>query len=366
MGTVQPTRQGLSLTHTHFIGDKTYLCQMKKRQVYSLLFLAIAIILVLNYKDDEKAYIYNEGLIFGTNYHSTYETSKDSDYNLELREHLMDVVDHSLSTFNKTSIISKINLNEAHQTDSAFERVFLKAQAISKLTDGAFDITVAPLVNRWGFGYHPEKDSLPSEKEIADLLKIVGFQKIRLENHQLIKQDSQILLDASAIAKGYAVDVAADFLDQKGIENYMVEIGGEIRVKGLNPNGQKWRLGIDKPIDDVKVSNRELDTIIHLTDMALATSGNYRQFYYKDGKRYSHTINPLSGYPVNHHLLSATVLAPDCMTADALATACMVMGAERSLAIINGLPNIECYLIVDDHGKNQSLYSDHFIDFLKP
>ncbi len=321
-------------------------------------------VLYFTSRPEKMEYIQNQGLIFGTSYSLMYESPKD--YGNEVHQHLMAVVDNSLSTFNPSSIISKINNNEAHQTDSAFEKVYYKAQEISEITRGAFDMTVAPLVNTWGFGYKNKDEILPSHEEIETLKGIVGYQKIHLENHQIIKDFPETTLDASAIAKGFSVDVAADFLEKNNIDNYMVEIGGEIRVKGMNKQGNKWRLGIDKPIEAISSTHRELDTIIHVTDMALATSGNYRQFYYKDGQRYSHTIDPISGYPVNHSLLSATVLAPDCMTADALATACMVMGAEKSLALAEKLAGIEIYLIIDKNGEYQEISTSGFVRYLQP
>lgn len=339
---------------------------MKRRQITILAFLAIAIAFFLWDNSDKAEFIDNTGLIFGTTYSMTYESPDGIDFQDAVHHHLMEVVDNTLSTFNPKSTISLINTNQEHQTDSAFEKVYFQAKYISEVSNGAFDMTVAPLVNSWGFGYKNKDHLLPTEEEVNALLEIVGYSNIHLENHQLIKKYPATTLDASAIAKGYSVDVAADFLESKGICNYMVEIGGEIRVGGFNKKGDKWRLGIDQPIEDLTLNHRALDTIIHLTDMALATSGNYRQFYYKDGNRYSHTIDPISGYPVNHTLLSATVLAPDCMTADAIATACMVMGAERSIELAEKLEDIDVYLIVDNNGKNQEVFSKGLKQYLKP
>lgn len=339
---------------------------MKRRQlsIITLLIFALGVLLWNNKTDQE--FIYNEGLIFGTSYHISYHSPNEIDYNLELRQQLLDVVDNSLSTFNKHSIISKINNNEAHKTDSAFEKVYLTAQKISELSDGAFDITVAPLANRWGFGYSKKQESLPTEEEIAQLLQIVGYKKIKLEQHQLIKEHQETQLDGSAIAKGFAVDVAAEFLESKDISNYMVEIGGEIRVSGTNSKGTKWRLGIDRPIEDPAAFHREIDTVLNITDKAIASSGNYRQFYYNDGKKYSHTINPITGYPVQHSLLSATVIASDCMSADAIATACMVMGAEKGLALAEKLEDVDVYFIIDDNGEFKELFSKGMTPYFQP
>lgn len=335
-----------------------------QRNIGILLIIAAAFIFWNRTMGTEyKAY---QGFIFGTTYSVSYEANINKNYQEELHQHLLDVVDNSLSTFNKTSIISLINQNKAHTTDSAFEEVYYRAKELSDLTDGAFDMTVAPLVNAWGFGYKNKDEIIPSGQEIDSLLTIVGYHMIDLVNHSVTKEHPNTSLDASAIAKGYSVDVAAKFLEKKGITNYMVEIGGEIRVAGFNKDGNKWRLGIDKPIEDPSLAHRSLDTILHLTNTALATSGNYRQFYYKDGKRYSHTINPKTGKPVNHQLLSATVLASDCMTADALATACMVMGAEKSIEMAEKTQDIEVYLIIDQDGTSKSITSSGMDSFFRP
>ncbi len=339
---------------------------MSRRRITATLVFGITLLFLIWKNGDRTEYVQNKGFIFGTSYSVIYEAKISSDYGDELHQHLLDVVDNSLSTFNKNSVISKVNANKEHLTDSAFEKVFITGKEISKLTNGAFDMTVAPLVNTWGFGYKNQDEILPTDAEIDSLKQFVGFDKVQLVDHKVIKQHPETKLDASAIAKGFSVDVAAKFLENKGVKNYMVEIGGEIRVKGINSQGDKWRLGIDKPNESISLANRELDTIIHVTDIALATSGNYRQFYYKDGNKYSHTIDPISGHPVNHSLLSATVLAPDCMTADALATACMVMGAEKSMALAETLQDVEIYLIVDENGTNKELFTSGFEKFLHP
>ena len=339
---------------------------MNRRRITATLVFGVTLLFLIWRNGGRTEYVQNNGFIFGTSYSMSYEVPVGSGYGDELHQHLLDVVDNSLSTFNKNSVISKINNNQEHKTDEAFEKVFVRALELSEATGGAFDMTVAPLVNTWGFGYKNQDEILPTDAEIDSLKQFVGYEKVELANHKIIKQYPEIKLDASAIAKGYSVDVAAEFLEDKGVESYMVEIGGEIRVKGFNSQGKKWRLGIDKPMETFSLASRQLDTIIHVSDMALATSGNYRQFYYKDGKRYSHTIDPISGYPVNHSLLSATVLAPDCMTADALATAFMVMGAEKSMKLAESLQGVEIYLIVDDGGENKEVFTSGFEKYLNP
>ena len=228
---------------------------------------------------------------------------------------------------------------------------------ISRETKGAFDITIAPLANAWGFGF--KKGAFPDSLMIDSLLQITDYEKVKLENGRVIKQDPRIMLSCSAVAKGYSVDVIAQLLDRKGIKNYMVDIGGEVVVKGVNPKNNLWRIGINKPIDDSLSVRQDLQTVLDLTDLGMATSGNYRNFYYKDGKKYAHTIDPRTGYPVLHNILSATVIAEDCMTADALATAFMVMGLEEAETFCKANPKIDAYFIYSgDNGEFKTYYTE--------
>ena len=327
---------------------------MNKRQLLSLVFIAIAVVALLLFPE-KKSYIKIGGLIFGTTYHIIYEAETDVDLQVELENYLNTTVGNSLSTYNPNSIISRINQNDnSVVTDDDFENVFRCAYEVSKNTDGAFDMTVAPLVNLWGFGFS-KKDSI-SPEVIDSLLGITGYEFVELKTHRILKRFPQTMLDASAIAKGYAVDKAAQFLKSNGIVNYMVEIGGEIYCSGINSAGKKWQLGIEKPIDDVTARTQEVKSILAITDKAVATSGNYRQFYEKNGKKYSHTINPKTGYPVDHNLLSATIIADNCMKADAYATACMVLGLEKSIELSKKITEIEMYLIYADSLGNYKDY----------
>lgn len=295
----------------------------------------------------------DEGFIFGTIYHITYQS--DVNYQKEIEAELQKV-DNSLSPFNKTSIISRINRNEDVKVDNLFAEVFQLAEKISKETDGAFDITVAPMVNAWGFGF---KTGNPPTKQTVDSLRaIVGFQKVTLEEEHVKKQNPHIMLDCSAIAKGYGSDIVARFLKKKGIQNFMVEIGGEIVVNGNSEKQVPWRVGINKPTDDSLNTSQELQDVINVTDIAMATSGNYRNFYYKNGKKYAHTIDPKTGYPVQHNILSATVLAKNCATADAYATSFMVMGLDGAKKVLEKHPELDAYLIYsDEKGNNRIWYS---------
>ncbi len=295
-------------------------------------------------QQDKSKYIKNQGQAHGTFYHIIYKSPNGVDHHEQLRN-TMQRIDKSLSTYDPVSVISRLNQNDSSVVlDDHFLKVYHKAEEIARETHGAFDITVAPLVNAWGFGYtEPQRTDSVS---IATILAYVGYEKVHLRDGNLIKDTAAIQFDASAIAKGYSVDQAARILELKGVKNYMVEIGGEIRVKGQNINGNAWRIGIDEPTQDQALMDRKIQRIIHLNEGALATSGNYRQFYEKNGKKYAHTINPKTGYPVQHRLLSASVIAPDCMTADAYATAFMVLGYHASMDIVEQDPELEAYFIL--------------------
>lgn len=294
------------------------------------------------------------GLIFGTVYNITYQY--DGDLKAEIDEELKRF-DGSLSPFNDTATITRINRNEDIVPDTFFTNVFRRSMEISKETNGAFDITVAPLANAWGFGF--KKGAFPDSTMIDSLLEITGYTKVVLsEEGKVVKQDERMMLSCSAVAKGYAVDVIAQFLAKKSITNFMVDIGGEIVARGENPKKELWRIGINKPVDDSLSINQELQTVLNVTDVGIATSGNYRNFYYRDGKKYAHTIDPRTGYPVQHNILSATVVAKDCMSADAYATAFMVMGLEEAERFANAHPDIDaCFIYTDGNGELQTYYT---------
>ena len=308
-------------------------------------------------------YIHNEGKTQGTFYSATYFQPEGIDLQpkIEARLHEFDL---SLSTYNPKSIISQINENnDTVRTDAYFDEMYKMARSVSEKTNGAFDITVAPLVNAWGFGYGNQKRD--KDPDVSKILPNVGYRKIKLENHKIIKENPAIKLDASALAQGLSADVIARLLEENGCTQYMVEIGGEVMCKGLNPKGEKWKIGIDKPIDNPAGGAADFQTIVAISDVAINTSGNYRQFYYRDGKKYAHEIDPRSGYPVVHNLLSATVTAPNCMQADAYATAFMILGVDSALQICKSIPDMDCYLIyVDKDGKNQVIYTEGFKKYL--
>lgn len=303
--------------------------------------------------------IVNDGFIHGTTYHIMYFSPDGANIQNEL-EAQMRKVDTTWSTYLPVSIVSRINTNDSTVVlNNYFKKVFFEGQLISEITFGAFDLTVAPLVNAWGFGFK-NANNIDSTK-IDSILEFVGHERIKIENNRLIKSDPRVMIDASAIAKGFSVDVVADYLESKGIENYLVEIGGEIRTKGKKTKNTKWKVGIDKPIDDATASHREFQDIVYIENAAMATSGNYRQFYIKNGKKYAHTINPKTGYPVNHNLLGVSVIADKCMTADAFATSFMVLGLEKSKAILKNNPEIDAYFIyTNKDGVYETFYTKKF------
>lgn len=327
----------------------------KKKLIWQIPFLLILIIgsIFVIRQQRNTPFQKDEGMVFGTIYHITYQS--DINYQKEIEAELQKV-DNSLSPFNKTSIISRINRNEKVKVDEMFSEVFQLAEKISGETDGAFDITVAPMVNAWGFGF--KTGNPPTRQTIDSLRAIVGFHTVSMQDGYVIKKNPKTMLDCSAIAKGYGTDVVARFLKKKGVQNFMVEIGGEIVVNGNSEKLQPWRIGINKPTDDSLNTSQAIQDVVSVSNIAMATSGNYRNFYYKNGKKYAHTIDPKTGYPVQHNILSATVFADDCATADAYATSFMVLGLDGARKILEKHPELCAYLIYSDQkGSNQIWYS---------
>ena len=319
--------------------------KQKKKLMWQLPFLMLLIVgtaLIISHQQSTP-YRQANDFVFGTTYKIVYQC--DSDLTASIRQELMRV-DYSLSPFNKESVITAVNQNREVMLDPYFVEVFNKAMEISRETKGAFDITVAPLVNAWGFGFKHEQ--MPTKRQVDSLRQIIGYQKVALKNGKVEKQDPRMMLDCSAIAKGFGVDAVARLLRDRGVQNFMVEIGGEVVTCGVNAQRLPWRVGVVKPSEDSLSTGHELQTILNVTDKAMATSGNYRNFYYKNGRRYAHTIDPKTGYPVQHSLLSATVLAASCTVADAYATSFMVMGLDNARQLLEHHPELMAYLIYDD------------------
>lgn len=305
-------------------------------------------------------YFRNEGKVFGTYYNIRYEAPT------ELRDSIqaaLTAFDNSLSMFNPHSVLSAINANRDTTTDAAFEAMWAEAERIYVLSGGAFDITVAPLVNFWGFGFAEKQSQMANGKwQIDSLLSFVGFEKVALVNHRVVKDDYRTQIDAGAVAKGQACDMIADVLRRQGCTNYLVDIGGEVVAQGVNDKGEPWHIGITKPNLNNEGAQDDLQEVLAVSDICMATSGNYRNYYYADGERRSHTIDPRTGYPVQHSLLSATVVSSSCMRADALATASMVLGAEEAIAMINRAGDAACYLIVAENDSLQVVTSSKWAE----
>ena len=332
----------------------------KKQLLWQLPFLAFLIVgtVIIVSRQRSTPYQHDKGMVFGTVYHITYQSSQNLQKEIESQ---LAQVDASLSPFNKRSIITAINENRDTVVNKMFTDVFTLAMKISDITDGSFDITVAPLVNAWGFGF--KGGAMPTRHQVDSLKRLVGYRKVSLSNGRVTKSDPRIMLDCSSIAKGYGCDVVAHYLRSKGIDNYMIEIGGEIVTRGISEKRLPWKIGVTKPTDDSLNVNQEIQTIINVTDKAMATSGNYRNFYYKNGRKYAHTIDPATGYPVQHTILSSTVIANDCATADAYATAFMVMGLDKAKAVLSRHPELMAYFILAGaDGNNDVWYSPSMKD----
>ncbi len=309
----------------------------------------------------KKQYLQESGSVFNTPYQIKYEAPS---YLTEKIDAELQAFSLSLNPFNPNSIIAKVNNNEPVEVDEWFTDVFNKAMEVSEKSGGMFDPTSAPLINLWGFGFSKMDDVSPHM--IDSIKEFVGYRKVRLEGNTVVKDDPRVMLNFSAIAKGYACDVIAQLLEKEGIRNYMVEIGGEFTIKGVNQNGDCWRVGINKPENDITGIFHGIEEVLQpCKKSGIATSGDYRNYYEKDGKKYAHTINPVTGYPADQNILSATILAADCMTADAYATAFMAMGMVDAVEMAKQIPEIEYFVIYsDDNGMRQSTYSKGMIPYL--
>jgi len=302
-------------------------------------------------------YISVAGLTQGTTYHITYESKRGENLKSSIDSLLSDF-DLSLSGYNPNSLISRFNRNEpGTRSDKRFIDVFEKSEEVFQKTGGAFDITVAPIINALGFGSN--RDTMDVDSSMIDsLLAYVGMDKVKLSGDSLIKENENIKLDVNGIAQGYSVDLVAKYLEERKIKNYMVEIGGEVKARGRNQKNRIWRIGIDKPVEGNILPGSELQTIIRLDNRALATAGNYRKYYERNGIKYVHIINPKTGYPVISRLLSATVVARDCITADGYDTPLMVMGLEKSIKFLEENRFLEAFLIyTDEKGEFRVFYT---------
>lgn len=322
-----------------------------------LFLICAAITLCLFSCNPQPEYAVIDGLTQGTTYHIVVKKSRALDTG-KLRqdiESLFSEVDNSLSIYNDSSVISRINGTRSDLTDSLFREVFRLSSTISEQSGGLFDITVGPLVKSWGFG--PDAMKRFDDSMLDSLLALVGMEKLRLEGDRIVKADPGMFIDVNAIAQGFTVDLVIDLLTRQGIREGLAEVGGEVRTLG-DKRGAGWHVGIDTPADGNYLPGDDMKAKVRLDNRALATSGNYRKFYVEDGIKYSHTIDPRTGYPVRHTLLSATVIASTAAEADAWATVCMVAGLEEAAAFIERFDSLEGYLIFsDDNGEMKSWIS---------
>lgn len=321
-------------------------------------FLLLITIVVSCTQQQKQEAVKLQGEAQGTYYSITYFDNENRHFQKEIDSVLHDF-DLSVSMWVPTSIISKVNNNDTSVVlDQYFIDNFNLSEEVSLASGGSFDCTVAPLVKAWGFGFDETKHV---DQHIIDSIKeFVGYQKVKIENGKVFKEDPRMSIDFNAIAQGYSVDVIAAFLESKGINNYLIDIGGEVKGKGQKPDGSFWMVGIEKPAANMD-SDRTLKAVVALKNKSIATSGNYRKYYEENGARYSHTINPKTGYPVQHSLLSASVMADNTAIADAYATAFMVMGFEKSREFVDNHKNMDAFFIYsDDAGVTQTYLTNGF------
>jgi len=320
---------------------------MKRLAIFLFLFYC----LLLSCDNVAQHYKTIDGFTLGTTYHIIYNDVQGRNFQPAI-DSLLTAFCKSLSIYDSTSIIAKVNRNEQVEVDNLFVTVFNRSREIYDASDGAFDISASPLFDAWGFGFKHKEKVTP--QAIDSIKQFIGMEKLRLESRRVIKTDPRISLSMNAIAKGYASDVVAFWLENKGITDYLVEIGGEIHCSGKNKQGKTWSVAIDRPEDGNMIPGENVAAKVRFTNRSMATSGNYRKYYIEEGQKYAHIIHPKTGYPVTHTLLSATVFAADCMTADAYATVLMVLGTDEAKKLLNNHPELDAYLIYEENGNMKS------------
>jgi thiamine biosynthesis lipoprotein len=335
-----------------------------KNIVYSLILLcSMALVWWIRRPDSDTLDLQKQelsGSTMGTTYSVKYLTREPVNYQASI-DSLLEDFNQCLSTYIEDSEISKFNQGVLHRFDRPyFYPVMEKSLALYQITGGAFDPTVMPLVSAWGFG--PDSEDTPTAEEVDSLLASVGFDNVFFDEQAVCKLKPAVQLDFSAIAKGYAVDLVMKFLKTKGLENIFVEIGGEIAASGVNDQNKPWAVYIEKPLE----GERSVQAVAMLDNIAVATSGNYRNYYIKDGKKYAHTISPFTGYPVQHSLLGVSVFAENCAAADAYATAFMVMGLDKAIPIVAQQTDIEAYFVYsDENGALKTHVTSGIENFIK-
>lgn len=294
------------------------------------------------------------GVTQGSYYSVIYYDERD--FSDEIDSILKDV-ENSVSLWQENSIIRKVNENKDVIVDKIFIDNFNWAVKAAEFSDGLFDATIAPLVSAWGFHY--KKEIALTDKMIDSILELVDYRKIRIEEGRVIKDNENMSLDFNAVAQGYTADIIGEYLYSHGINNYLVDIGGEITAKGVKPNGETWKIGIEKPAPD-KNAERVIQMKIELKDKAVVTSGSYRKYIEKDNVRYSHSIDPRTGQPVEHNLLSATIIADNAAWADCLASICMIAGMEKASELLKNEDVEALFIYLDDENQLQTFQTEGF------
>ena len=323
--------------------------------------LIISALLLFSCKEQPKKTNYS-GITQGSYFSITYYDESGRTFESEF-DSIFDAVENSVSLWDENSIIRKVNRNEDVVVDKVFRDNFEWAKKASEFSDGAFDATIGPLVAAWGFHYKKEMEMTPDM--VDSIRQLVDFKKIEIIDNKIVKAKPNMTLDFNAVAQGYTADLIGTFLEEKGVTNYLVDVGGEIMARGGKPNGENWIIGIEKPSENYD-SERNVQLKITLKDKGIVTSGNYRKYIEKDGVRYSHSIDPKTGYPVPQNLLSATVIADNAAWADCLASICMIVGKDKALQMLEDNADIEGYLIfVDEDGTIKTTSTSGFKEYIK-
>ena len=335
----------------HFLFNYTLVLRLFK--VWSFV-IFIFLLISCESEKSNSILVSDSGQTQGTYYHIKYMIEDGESLKKNI-DSLLIVIDNSLSTYNPNSLISRINNGEIIATDLMLRTVFRTANEVYENTNGAFDCSITPLVNAWGFGFS-NKEKMDTAR-VIELLNLVDFKKIKLSNDTIL-MNKNMMLDFNSLAQGYTVDLIAHMFDSIGLDNYLIEVGGEIKSKGKNPDNNFWTIGVDRPNEIINPKDR-FQFILNLFNNSLATSGNYRKFYQENGVKYSHVINPKTGFPSFNKLLSVTVIHESCMKADAYATAFMVMGLKKSKLYLDNNTDLEAYIVYrDTNGELKTFISE--------
>ncbi len=324
-------------------------------------FLCVMVTITLSCKKEESPVIYS-GFAQGTTFNIRFFYNGDTAMIISEIDSVLKLMDRTASLWDSSSVISRINKNEPVEINALFRRLFERSTEIAIESGGAFDYTVGPLVRAWGF--YRKKGSEPPPGTVDSLRALIGYTQVRLEGNNLVKNVPGIQIDFNAIAQGMTVDMVAELFHQEKISNYLIEVGGEVRTSGFRKEQEPWKIGIENPSANDS-SAQEVGFTVALTNKSISTSGNYRKYFIRDGRKFSHTIDPFTGYPVSHSLLSVSVIAPDCATADAYATVCMALGLEKGEQFIEGRKDVEAlFIFADEKGAFQVRYTSGFGNYL--